>query len=79
MQLLNHMEHIHRLAIETMERRIVITNGFQQYLVELKSADDEEKEASPEHSRPSYVFGGLDANSSLQATVEEETKKKIAL
>ena len=46
MQLLNHMEHIHRLAIETMERRISITDGFQQYLVELKSTDEEEKEST---------------------------------
>ena len=46
MQLLNHMEHIHRLAIETMERRISITDGFQQYLVELKSVDEEEKQST---------------------------------
>ena len=46
MQLLNHMEHIHRLAIETMERRISITDGFQQYLVELKSTDEEEREST---------------------------------
>ena len=46
MQLLNHLEHIHRLAIETMERRISITDGFQQYLVELKSTDEEEREST---------------------------------
>jgi hypothetical protein len=46
MQLLNHMEHIHRIAIETMERRITITNGFQQYVLELKSDNEEDKEST---------------------------------
>lgn len=46
LQRINHMEQVETLAIDAMERRIAITSGFQQYLVELANADKAEKEAA---------------------------------